>query len=691
MFSFTVKVYNMKTVSPVFLRDVRGDFARVWVQRLYPFIFFCLPLFSFTGARPDDMGMIHATDARVSEDGQKAIIFHNRTDEILILGTDLKASKTTGVIRFIPFPAEPSVSLAPDQSFDVMNGLLKTHGLEFISYSKGGPQTAPAVELRFNQKMGAHDIAVIRVNDVSGFRNWVNDFFKAKNLPIKNEYPAIESIVHDYLARGMAWFVFDFVTLSEQVKFIEPVAYRFKSPLLYYPLKTSNTVGGTGDIDLFVVTSGTLGDPFEPIPSCLGIPGLQASTSSGIETRSLLPVLPEADSFFRNQRLFLQLFQYHGDYAFNNDILADPAKSAPIAIWNWGELDELVNDYFQLYEKPYYTFQSYTTPGKYFSMQLPMGWTRSVYDLMKDHHQFEIMAHLPGTEDMNYLTVTADFYRDPHKTAAGFIFQTCNPYSRIQGEDYHVEPDIKVSGMTARVLDVKTRRSPLAGTTGPVIPALKRYVIIDAPAGLSVIEYDSPAGIAKKYMSVFNDIVKSFRISAIPDPAVKSLREVNGDAYTVYEGFLRFRQEKKFEWPEYFNQVMDSRRTYGLTQVAKKTSQADLMKLQKIFSADLRELFADYKLKNGKEYLIKDKILLTDLEIISANKRKMELSGSPVSLHQISGMLFFSQPGFNKAKDKALFYVSNDGAPHTGYFVYMGKASGSWVIRDVVMWEMMVE
>ena len=29
-------------------------------------------------------------------------------------------------------------------------------------------------------------------------------------------------------------------------RFIEPVAYRFKSKELYYPLKTSNTFGGQG-------------------------------------------------------------------------------------------------------------------------------------------------------------------------------------------------------------------------------------------------------------------------------------------------------------------------------------------------------------------------------------------------------------------------------------------------------------
>src|SRR5450631_1855725 len=76
-----------------------------------------LSIFAFSKSGNHDMGMIHATDAKVSEDSQKAIIFHNNSEEVLILGTDLKATKNTGVIRFIPFPSEPTVSLAPNASF----------------------------------------------------------------------------------------------------------------------------------------------------------------------------------------------------------------------------------------------------------------------------------------------------------------------------------------------------------------------------------------------------------------------------------------------------------------------------------------------------------------------------------------------------------------------------------------------
>ena len=49
--------------------------------------------------------------------GQKAIILHNLEEEVLILGTDLKADKKAGIIRFIPFPSEPKVALASPDEF----------------------------------------------------------------------------------------------------------------------------------------------------------------------------------------------------------------------------------------------------------------------------------------------------------------------------------------------------------------------------------------------------------------------------------------------------------------------------------------------------------------------------------------------------------------------------------------------
>lgn len=64
----------------------------------------------WTHSAEADMGRIYATDAQVSEESQKAIILHSLEEEVLILGTDLKADKKTSIIRFIPFPSEPVVS-----------------------------------------------------------------------------------------------------------------------------------------------------------------------------------------------------------------------------------------------------------------------------------------------------------------------------------------------------------------------------------------------------------------------------------------------------------------------------------------------------------------------------------------------------------------------------------------------------
>jgi len=48
----------------------------------------------------------------LSQESQKAIILHNGTEEVLILGTELKASAEIDLLEFIPLPSEPEVGLA---------------------------------------------------------------------------------------------------------------------------------------------------------------------------------------------------------------------------------------------------------------------------------------------------------------------------------------------------------------------------------------------------------------------------------------------------------------------------------------------------------------------------------------------------------------------------------------------------
>ncbi|HPD55637.1 MAG TPA: DUF2330 domain-containing protein [Smithellaceae bacterium] len=315
-----------------------------------------------------DMGRIYVSDedVTVSEDAQKAIILHNLSEEVLILGIDLKATKKTGIIRFIPFPSEPMVSLAPKGVFEHAAAMIKKYDLKYqeLFYSKGGEPEAKTigVQLLLNKKLGAHDLTIIKVNDVSEFRQWVDDYFRNKKLPVKDSYPDEEAIVNDYVKRGIVYFVLDFVELNTATRFVEPVVYRFPSKKLYYPLKTSNTFGGEGSIELIIIAPATIcspgNGPFDPYssalykeenpeaqrpynqrPYCLNLP-VKASTSALVikEEKDLEKIYPQqGHDFFGNQNAFIQVINYTGKYFFKNDIFADIATGVPAPV---GPLEE---------------------------------------------------------------------------------------------------------------------------------------------------------------------------------------------------------------------------------------------------------------------------------------------------------------------------------------------------------------
>jgi hypothetical protein len=298
-----------------------------------------------------DMGMIgvRRADVTVTEDAQKAIILHNLEEEVLILGTDLRSSEKTGILRFIPFPSEPAVGLAPEAAFEKAAALIKKYGLRYqrMTQTKGGPGSSAStgVELRLNQTLGAHDLTVIKVNDVSVFREWVNGYFKSKGLPLKEKYPQEEAVVDDYVKRGIVYFALDFVEISPDVRFIEPVTYRFKSRTLYYPLKTSNTFGGQGVIEWIIIAPTTLCTasrrPFtkdyaayvkENGTPCFGLP-VDASTSALVvkEEGDIKGIYPEGEGFFKDRQAILQVIRYKGPYSFNDDINVDVSKGLPAA------------------------------------------------------------------------------------------------------------------------------------------------------------------------------------------------------------------------------------------------------------------------------------------------------------------------------------------------------------------------
>jgi hypothetical protein len=298
---------------------------------------FILPLFiiiMYVCPAYGDMGRILTDSADVREDSQKAIIFHNFDEEVLILGTELVSDRKTKILRFIPLPSEPKVSLAEGEPFERVSELIKKHHLAFLFHTKSGSgASSEPVELRFNAKLGAHDVTVVKINQIDKFGNWVQKFLNDKGLSLGKDYQGVEEIAENYVKRDIKYFVFDLVDVAPEAHFVKPLVYRFKSRKLYYPLKTSNTFGGAGGIDLILISPVTLCEPLDLYP-CMNTLGGQASTSAYILRAEAESVYAPAREFFReNGSIFMQFIRYHGKYDFNDDILIDISQSPRTALF----------------------------------------------------------------------------------------------------------------------------------------------------------------------------------------------------------------------------------------------------------------------------------------------------------------------------------------------------------------------
>jgi hypothetical protein len=296
-----------------------------------------------------DTGRILTYPADVREDYQKAIILHNFDEEVLILGTDLISDRKTKILRFIPLPSEPKVILTEGDPFKSAFEIIKKHNLSFIYATKSidGSSTAP-VEMRFNAMLGAHDVTVVKVNQIREFGNWVQKFLDSKELPLGKDYQQVEEIAADYVERDIRYFVFDLVDVTPEIHFVKPLVYRFKSKALYYPLKTSNTFGGSGGIDLIIIAPVTLCEPLlgedlysqqkelysrYPCMNALSKKNpftypVNVSTSAEISKAETESVYAPDEEFFQDgEPIFMQLIRYHGKYDFDDDILINISQA----------------------------------------------------------------------------------------------------------------------------------------------------------------------------------------------------------------------------------------------------------------------------------------------------------------------------------------------------------------------------
>lgn len=200
-------------------------------------------------------------DVPIFEPSQKALIGWNGKEEILLLTTDMRASRDVTVLEVLPLPSEPQVKKGDLKAFvraaDLISRKLKVEAFKKArtkSPEHGAKGRGPAGEVTFHKRIGAHEIFVTRCLDRNRFCEWVYEFLAKKGVPGRKISPEFLSLIHSYLRKKFYWFVFDVIKLYKTLRTLTPIEYRFSTPYLYYPLRISALESGKTTVDLLVMT-----------------------------------------------------------------------------------------------------------------------------------------------------------------------------------------------------------------------------------------------------------------------------------------------------------------------------------------------------------------------------------------------------------------------------------------------------
>ncbi len=224
------------------------------------------PLFTFA-----DGGMIvWPPKVHLDQTAQNAIVAWNGEQEIIILSNDIKSDVKATALRMVPLPSNPSE--IKEGSFETFEKLVeiineKIARIQTPGYGKGLAEgTDAGVEITFHKKIGAHDVTVVKVNDLDYFLNWIKDFADGKGLEVKEISKQFRNGVKNYLKRDIKHFVFDVIEAGETKESIKPLIYKFDADYLYYPLLISgiSEIGESrAEIHVFLITENSVSEaPF---------------------------------------------------------------------------------------------------------------------------------------------------------------------------------------------------------------------------------------------------------------------------------------------------------------------------------------------------------------------------------------------------------------------------------------------
>ena len=116
----------------------------------------------------------------LNEPGQRAIIAWNGREEIIILSTNILSNKRVAVVEILPLPSMPVVERASTWSFKEIQRILTRKAVETL---RGGEKAlSKEIEVVFHEKIGVHDITVVKAHDSEELFKWIEGFLRSKGL-----------------------------------------------------------------------------------------------------------------------------------------------------------------------------------------------------------------------------------------------------------------------------------------------------------------------------------------------------------------------------------------------------------------------------------------------------------------------------------------------------------------------------
>jgi hypothetical protein len=254
------------------------------------FILIQMPLQGDMGSIPFD------PNAEIAEPNQRALIAWNGTEQVLILSTDLRASKDTKVLEVMPCPSEPDIKGVDNIVFErvtaMINTKLQARAYESVAASlDGGPLSAappPAGKVTAHEQISAHNLSTIRVESGPGFVEWARAYLKKQGVENPEIPKELAEVIDEYIRESFRWFVFDVVSLTKEPKTKTALQFRFKTPFLFYPMRITRVEKGETKVHLMVFSEHV----FRP-EMFLGIPNtemkldFQSVTFNKVELRAL--------------------------------------------------------------------------------------------------------------------------------------------------------------------------------------------------------------------------------------------------------------------------------------------------------------------------------------------------------------------------------------------------------------------